>query len=117
MCGGGRPWACPAGRASVFEALDRSAAETVCGGFPEPLDHAGVVVAIAEIVVQRGEAVLLAGVLHVLELAGLEFVAIHGAPVVRGGEHGEAGPEGAIGADDHVVVAGAAVPVGKAKKI
>jgi len=52
---------------SVFEAAN-TAAEAALYVFPHPLDHAHVVVAVGKIMVQRGEAVLLAGLLHIIQL-------------------------------------------------
>jgi hypothetical protein len=48
---------------------------------PDELDHAGVVVAVGKIVIERGEAVLLASPLHADQLIGIEFVAVDVAPV------------------------------------
>src|SRR5215471_3042160 len=47
----------------------------------QPLDHAGIVVAETDNVVQRGEAVRLAGFLHFVQLAHFEFRILDGAPV------------------------------------
>src|SRR5579872_3654790 len=60
--------------------------------------------------IQRGEAMALASLLHMRELPGIEMEAIDIAPVVVRGIHGKAGRDGAIGPDDDVVLAGTAVP-------
>ena len=57
--------------------------------------------------IQRGEAVALTGLFHMRELLGVETEAIDIAPVVGGGIHGETGRDRAVGADNHVVLAGA----------
>src|ERR1700758_4482207 len=77
---------------------------------PQELDDSRVVIAIRQIVIECGEAVLLAGLLHLLELPALEIRLIDIAPVVSGRVHGEAWRDGAIGADDDVILARAAVP-------
>src|ERR1039457_3005243 len=76
-----------------------------------PARSAPIVVTKRQVVVQRGEAMRLALLLHLLELAAIEVWFFDGAPVVGGGIHGEAGTESAIHADDHVVLPGAAIPI------
>src|ERR1700760_3713780 len=83
-------------RKSVFEAAG-TALETVFRLLPDPPDDALIVVAIAEVVVEGGEAVLLACLLHVLELVDVEVPAVDVAPVIARGVHGEAGRDGAVG--------------------
>src|SRR5437879_9614267 len=96
---------------SVFEATGGAAAEVVLHRkAPQPLDDARIVIAIGQIMIQRGEAVMLASLLHVRELLGIEMKLIDIAPVVGCGIHGEAWCHGAVGADDDVILAGAAVP-------
>ena len=56
---------------------------------------------------------LLASLLHRRELAIVELVPVDVSPVVAGAVHGEARSDGAVGADDHVVLAGAALPFRK----
>src|ERR1700733_5809515 len=80
---------------------------------PHELDHPCIVVAIREIVIQRREAMLLACFLHTCELAVVEVVLIDVAPIVGGSVHREAGSDGAVGSDDDIILASAAVPLGK----
>src|SRR6185437_12041258 len=77
---------------------------------PQPLDHAGVVVAVGEIVIQRGETMLLAGPLHIGKCLSIEVEMLDVAPVVGSRIHGETGSNGTVGADDYVVLSGATVP-------
>src|SRR5580692_10657513 len=56
---------------------------------------------------------LLAGRLHRLELPSLEFVPVDVSPVEGRCVHGETGRDRAIGPDDDVVLATAAIPLGK----
>ncbi len=56
---------------------------------------------------------LLAGFLHGLQLAPLEFVAIDVSPIVAGRIHRKAGCYGAVRADDHIVLPRAAIPFGE----
>src|SRR5579863_134714 len=65
--------------------------------------------------IERGEAVALASFLHVRELPAIEMELIDIAPVVGGGIHGEARGDGAVGANDDVILAGAAVPFAEAQ--
>src|SRR6185437_1361974 len=81
--------------------------------FPHPLQDPGIVVAICQIVVEGGETMTLAGLLHLPQLTGFKLGRVNISPVVTGGIHGEAGSYGAIGADNDVVLSGAAVPFGK----
>ena len=76
----------------------------------EVLDHTLIVVAPAKNVVQRGEAVSLAGLFLVIKLLGFEFMIADDAPVVARRVHGKARREGSVDADDHGVLSGAAVP-------
>ena len=91
---------------SVFKAAD-SAAEPAFYVLPHPLDYSRVVVAVGEITVQRGKAVLLAGLLHSVELVAVKCELVDIAPIVGGGIHGETWRNGSIRANEHVVLAGA----------
>ena len=71
------------GRAAalVFEA-SRSTLQAI--GYqvrPDKLDYSRVVVAISEVVIERGEAMLLAGFFHVGQLLYFKFVSIDVSPV------------------------------------
>src|ERR1700726_2852924 len=63
--------------------------------------------------VQSRETVLLAGGLHCGQLGLIEFWLIDVSPVEGCPIHGEAGSNGAVGADDDVVLTGATVPFRK----
>jgi len=78
---------------------------------PHPLDDPGVVVAVSEIVIERREAVLLASLLHVGLLGAIEREVIDIAPVNGCGIHRETRRNRSLGADDHVILPGAAVPL------
>src|SRR4029077_11621010 len=80
---------------------------------PNEFDDTGVVIAIRQVVVERGEAVLLTGLFHLRQVRGVELVPADVAPIVGRGIHGETGRDGAIGADDHVVLTSPATPFGK----
>ena len=77
----------------------------------QPLNHARVVVAEADDVVQRREAVRLARLLHLVQRTGLELVVLDRAPVVMRAIHGEARRQRSIRANDQRVLPGAAVPI------
>lgn len=100
-------------RSPILKALRAALGSLLDQVFPHELNDARVVVAIGKVVVQGGEAMLLAGVLHFRQGFAFEFVAFDGAPVVGGPIHGEAGRNRTVSADDHVVLAGAAVPFGE----
>ena len=74
---------------------------------PQPLDHTRVVVTVAQIVIQRGETVLLTGLLHRLQLRLVELWRLDSAPVVSRRIHRKAWAQRAVRADDDVVLAGA----------
>src|SRR5262249_50081121 len=76
----------------------------------EPFDNAGIVVAEAHNMVERGEAVRLAGLLHLVKLAFIELVMLDGSPVVASRVHGEARSQSSVGTNDAGVLAGTAVP-------
>jgi hypothetical protein len=78
--------------------------------FEEVLDHALVVVAPAKNVIQRGKAVRLAAFFLMVELFGVELVVADNAPVIARGVHGEARRQRPIDANDHGILAGAAIP-------
>src|SRR5437868_3243878 len=61
--------------------------------------------------VQRGKTVALTRLLHLPQLRGIEIRLIDIAPIIRGRIHREAGRNGAIGSDDHVILSCAAIPV------
>src|SRR5262249_38729710 len=75
-----------------------------------PFDYPGVVVAITQVMVERREAMLLALLLHVVELLDLEFMIPDDSPVVRRRIHRETGRNSPIDSDDYVVLTGATVP-------
>ena len=58
-----------------------SSLESILRLLPYKLDHPGIVVAIPKIVVQRGKAVFLAVLLHVLQLGAVELRIVDIAPV------------------------------------
>src|SRR5215831_9020873 len=91
--------------------------KTVPDLLPQPFDHAGVVVTVAEIVIQSGETMILACLLHLSELPAVKFVPVNRAPVVSRGIHRGAWSHSAISADDHVILTGTAVPVSKPQAI
>src|SRR6201997_1716673 len=99
---------------SIFKTAD-PAAEPAFYVFPHPLDHSRVVVAVSEIMVQRGEAVLLAGLLHSVQLITVKCELVDIAPIEGGGIHGEAWCHSTVGANNYVVLAGAAIPFAKAE--
>ena len=78
----------------VFEA-SRSR-EAILHLLPHPFDSASVVVAIRQIVIQRGEAVLLASLLHLSHLLLIELWLIDIAPIEIRGIHRETGPNRSI---------------------
>src|SRR6266850_4560985 len=75
-----------------------------------PPDHASVVIHVADDVVQCGEAMQLALLLHLAELMLIELRLSDNAPVVSRGVHGEAGRQRAVRTDDYSVAASAAAP-------
>src|SRR5580692_12380109 len=81
--------------------------------FPYPSDHARIVVAVAQIVVERGEAVTLAGVFHLFELLLVELRVVDISPIEGRWVHGEAGCDRTVSADDYVVLPSAAIPIGE----
>jgi hypothetical protein len=64
--------------------------------------------------VQRGEAVLLAGLLHITQLITVKRELIDIAPIKGSGVHGKARCHGSVGSDDHVIVLGTAIPFAEA---
>ncbi len=94
---------------SVFEAAN-TAAEAALYVLPRPLDHARLVVAVGKIMVQRGEAVLLAGLLRIIQLITVKRELIDVAPIKGSGVHGTAWCHGSVRSDDHVIVPGTAIP-------
>lgn len=99
---------------SVFKAANAALEPAFCV-FPHPLDHSRVIVAISEIMVERGEAVLLASLLHSVQLVAVKCELVDIAPIVGRGIHREAGRHSTVRADDHVVLPGTAVPFAKAE--
>jgi hypothetical protein len=81
---------------------------------PHPLDHSRVVVTVGKIVVQRGEAVLLSGLLHIIQLMAVKCELIDVAPIKGSGVHGKAWCHGSVRSDDHVIVPGTAIPFAEA---
>ena len=84
--------------------------ETAGSLLQHPTDNPRVVVAVAQVVVQRGEAMRLTGLLHFVELRDIEVVIAHGAPIVSRRIHRKAGRERAIHPDDQRVLARPAIP-------
>src|ERR1700680_2996104 len=102
---------CSPALALILKAVRVAATEAVGDRqVPQELDDARVVIAISQVVVERGEAVALAGGFHVREPLADEIRFIDVAPVVGRRIHREARRDGAVGADDDVVLACAAVP-------
>jgi len=99
---------------SVFKTAN-TALEPALQVLPHPLDYALVVVTVGKIVIQRGEAVLLAGLLHAVQLIATEIELIDVAPIERGGIHGEAWRHSSVRANDHVILSGTAIPFAEAE--
>lgn len=55
----------------------------------------------------------LASAFHPRQLSPIKFVAVDISPVVGGGVHRETRSNGAVGADDDVILPAAVVPFGK----
>lgn len=68
-------WAC----LQSSKLLATSGFHQVC---PHKLDYSRIVVAVSEVVIERGRAMLLAGLLHAGQLARLKFVLIDISPIV-----------------------------------
>jgi hypothetical protein len=66
----------------VFEALRPPLPAIRYQVLPHELDHARIVVAVCEIVIQRRKAMPLASLLHVLELSVFKLVMINISPVI-----------------------------------
>jgi hypothetical protein len=98
---------------SVFEAAN-TAAEAALYVLPHPLDHARFVVAVGKIMIQRGEAVLLAGLLHIIQLITVKREPIDVAPIKESGVHGKAWCHGSVRSDDHAIVPGTVIPFAEA---
>src|SRR5579862_590683 len=99
----------------IFEA-PRSAFHLVLDQVrPHELDHASIVVAIRKIVVQGREAMLLTSLLHACQLTIFKFVVIDVSPIVSRSVHGKTWSDSSIGANDDVVLARTAVPLGEVK--
>lgn len=99
-------------RSSVFEAARAIASQTVRDQIrPDPLYDPCIVVAVRKIVVQRRETVALASLLHGAQLLLVELGFINVSPIKAGGIHREARRNRAVGADNHVVLSRAAVPL------
>src|SRR5262249_6577683 len=77
----------------------------------EPFDNTRIVVAEAHNMVERREAVRLAGLLHLVKLRFVKLVVLDGSPVVARRVHGEAWSQGSVGPDDAGVLARTAVPL------
>src|SRR6267143_4423743 len=96
-------------RPSLFDSSLRGG-ETRFRVSQDPPDHASVVVHVADDVIQRGEAMQFALLLHFAELMFIELRLSDDAPVVSRGVHGEARRERTVRPDDQRVAAGAAAP-------
>src|SRR5579875_2544248 len=75
-----------------------------------PSNRSPIVIAITQVVIQRGKAVRLAGLLHFVELLHLELVISDGSPIICSRVHRKTRRERPIDTDDHVVLPGAAIP-------
>src|SRR5215469_11810866 len=87
-----------------FEVCD--ALEPAHSLLEQPSDHTGVVVAVADDVVQSREAMRLAGLLHLLQLFPFKAGLLRRSPIVIGCVHRKTGGEGAIGTYDQRILAG-----------
>ena len=104
----------PADYARLVLEAPRSSLHTVAPDLlPHPFDDAGIVVAVPEVVIESRKAVAFTGVFHLFELLLIELRIVDVAPVESRGIHREARSHSAVGSDDHVVLAGSAVPVGE----
>ena len=94
LCGG-RPEAFLRDQALIVEAVRVATLHPMRDReVPNKLDHARIVVAIRQIMIERREAMALAGLLHVLELLTIEMEFVDIAPVVGGRIHGKTGRDG-----------------------
>ena len=98
---------------SIFETPSTALRPVLDEVGPHKLDHARVVVAIGEIVVKRGEAVLLARLLHAGQLCGIKLMLVDISPIVPRGVRRETRGHGTVSAHDYIVLASAAIPPGK----
>src|SRR5579872_2775974 len=96
--------------AALFGAGLTEPLEAVRSLLQQHLDDTSVVVAVADDVVQRREAVQLARLLHVVELPGVEARRADASPVLGRVVGREAWREGAVDPNDDRVPARAAVP-------
>src|SRR6185437_5465601 len=84
--------------------------ESMCKLLEKVLDHALVVVAPAQDVIQSREAIGLTALFLMIELTRFKLVVTDYAPVITCGVHGETWGERAVHANDHGILAGAAIP-------
>src|ERR1700756_1736430 len=80
---------------------------------PHPFDNPGIVIAVPEVVIESRKAVPFTGMLHFFKLLLVELRVVDIPPVESRGIHRETRSDGAVGSDDHIILAGTAVPVGE----
>src|ERR1700693_1254023 len=97
-------------RRSILK-TSRGALKTVRSLLQKPADGPRCVVAVSQVVVQRGEAALLALHLHLSELLFLEARIAGRSPAVRSAVHGETGRQCSVRANDQRILPRTAVPV------
>lgn len=96
---------------SVFEASCSAFHAVLDQIRPHKRNHSSIVVAVRQIVIQRGKTMLLAGFFMPGELPVIEFVPIDVSPIVSRGVHGEKGSHGPGRSYNDVVLASATVPL------
>jgi hypothetical protein len=80
---------------------------------PNEFDDARVVIAIRKVVIQGRETMPLARLFHLSQLAVVKLGIIDVAPVEWRSIHRETWRHSAIGPDDHIILARAAIPLGE----
>src|SRR5262249_29696620 len=100
------------GMAPLFRLVEAGGSlEPVKGLTQHPLDDASIVVAVRQDMVECGEAVRLARLLHLRELLAFKLVVFDGAPVVSSVVHRETWGEGAVRPHDQRIASGTAIPL------
>ena len=89
---------------TTFEAVF----EKLC---PDVFDYTSIVIAVRESVVESREAVPLALFLRARQFFGVELRHVEVSPIKRGGIHGETWSDGAVPADNDIVLSRSAIPV------
>ena len=82
---------------------------------PDVSDYTSIVIAVSESVVEGREAMLLALFFRARQFFGLELRRVEVSPIKRGGIHGETWHDGAVCADNNIVLSRSAIPVGESK--